>query len=359
MEIHQIDLTNRTQTKLFLRLPYQVYRDTPQWVPPLGNDAALMLDPGRHPFYQKGEAAFFIGYLGRSQVGGRLAVLYNHRFNEFNNERTAFFYLFECVDDTELACQLFAAGSEWALSRGATKITGPKGFTVFDGLGLLVKGFGYRPALGLPYNLPYYPALVEAAGFTPVGELLSGYLPSSTAVPEKIRLVADRIQEKRGFRIQRFQSRRDLARIIPYLRDLYNASLTGTTGNMPISDAEVKAMANQMLWFADPRLIKIIYKGDELAGFLLAYPDVSGAVQRTHGRVLPFGWFDLLLEVRRTRWVTINGAGIVEKYRGLAVQPCYLTKCTRAFSRGSSGKQRSSRSVSRTRKCCWNCVNLA
>jgi hypothetical protein len=108
-----------------------------------------------------------------------------------------------------------------------------------------------------------------------------------------------------------------LARIIPYLRDLYNASLTGTTGNMPISDAEVKAMANQMLWFADPRLIKIIYKGDELAGFLLAYPDVSGAVQRTHGRVLPFGWFDLLLEVRRTRWVTINGAGIVEKYRGL------------------------------------------
>ncbi len=76
-------------------------------------------------------------------------------------------------------------------------------------------------------------------------------------------------------------------------------------------------MADQMLWFADPRLIKIIFKGDDLAGFLLAYPDVSAAVQRTRGKILPFGWLDLLLEVRRTRWVTINGAGIVEKYRGL------------------------------------------
>ncbi len=76
-------------------------------------------------------------------------------------------------------------------------------------------------------------------------------------------------------------------------------------------------MASQLEWFANPRLIKIVMKGDELVGFLLAYPDISAALQRTRGRLLPFGWLDMLLEFRRTRWVNINGAGIVEKYRGL------------------------------------------
>jgi hypothetical protein len=29
------------------------------------------------------------------------------------------------------------------------------------------------------------------------------------------------------------------------------------------------------------------------------------------------GWLDLLLELRRTAWININGAGIIERYRGL------------------------------------------
>ena len=57
-------------------------------------------------------------------------------------------------------------------------------------------------------------------------------------------------------------------------------------------------MANQLLWFADPRLIKIILKGEEPIGFLLAYPDISAAVQRCKGRLWPFGWLDVLLELR-------------------------------------------------------------
>jgi hypothetical protein len=73
------------------------------------------------------------------------------------------------------------------------------------------------------------------------------------------------------------------------------------------------------LWFADPRLIKIVMTAerDEPVGFLFAYPDISAAVQRTKGQLFPFGWIDLLLELRRTKWININGAGIVEKYRGL------------------------------------------
>ena len=76
-------------------------------------------------------------------------------------------------------------------------------------------------------------------------------------------------------------------------------------------------MANQILWFADPRLIKIVMKDEKPVGFLLAYPDISAALQKTKGRLFPFGWWTILRELRKTDWININGAGMLEEYRGL------------------------------------------
>ena len=76
-------------------------------------------------------------------------------------------------------------------------------------------------------------------------------------------------------------------------------------------------MANQILWFADPHLIKIVMKDEKPVGFLLAYPDISAALQKTKGRLFPFGWITLLRELRTTDWININGAGMIEEYRGL------------------------------------------
>ena len=58
-------------------------------------------------------------------------------------------------------------------------------------------------------------------------------------------------------------------------------------------------------------------KGKKSIGFLFAYPDISAALQRTKGRLFPIGWLDMLLELKRTRWININGAGMMEGYRGL------------------------------------------
>lgn len=330
MDLRQIDTRDRQQVKRFLQLPRRIYRDIPQWVPPLAFEAARMLDRRRHPFYQHSEAAFFLALDDDGRPVGRVAALENHNYNEFNRERTAFFFLFECEDDRQTALELFGAACEWSRGRGLEKIVGPRGFSALDGLGMLAAGFEHRPALGIPYNPPYYPALVEAAGFEPAGELVSGYLSAETAFPEKIHQVAETVQRRRGLRVARFTRRRELRAFIPKLKALYNASLGGTQGNVPLTDDEVKAVADQMLWFADPRLIKVILKvGDaqqrgetlpeegEPIGFLFAYPDISAALQRSKGRLFPFGWLDMSLELRRTRWININGAGIVERYRGL------------------------------------------
>jgi hypothetical protein len=317
VKIVRLDAGNRRQAGEFLDLPFFLYRDCPQWVPPLASDARAMLDRGRHPFYRHSDAAFFLVYGDSSRAIGRIAVLDNRHYNEFNRESTAFFYLFECLDDSAAAGMLFDAAVAWARARGLNRIMGPKGFTTLDGMGLLARGFEHRPALGVPYNFSYYPRMLEENGFAMMAEVVSGYLGGATVLPEKIHRVAEIVKRTRGLRVLSFRSRAELAVVVPRLQKLYNDSLSGTAGNTPVTDDEAKIMADQMLWFADPRLIKIIVKGAELVGFLFAYPDISAALQRNRGRLFPFGWIDLLRELRRTKWVNINGAGIIEKYRGL------------------------------------------
>ncbi len=317
MKIVRVDQEDKRQVGEFLDLPFTIYRGCPQWVPPLASDAKAMLDRTRHPFYRHSDAAFILVYGDTRHAVGRLAVLDNRHYNEYNREATAFFYLFECDDNSTAAKMLFDTATEWARSRGLNRLWGPKGFTALDGMGMLVRGFEHRPALGIPYNHAYYQRLVEENGFRGTTDVVSGYFGWKARLPEHIHRVAEMVRRRRGLRILTFRSRRDLAKVVPRLQKLYNDSLAGTTGNTPLTDDEARAMADQILWFADPRLIKLIAKGDELVGFVFAYPDISAALQRTRGRLFPFGWIDLLLELRRTRWVNLNGAGIVEKYRGL------------------------------------------
>lgn len=316
--IRQIDLSSRKEVGEFLALPYRLYRAVPQWVPPLEADVRLMLDPHRHPFYRHSQAAFFLAYRQAHQPpAARLAVLFHRPYNRHNQERTAFFYLFEAEEDEEVVKNLFAAAEEWARQQGAERMIGPKGFSPFDALGVLVKGFEHRPAFGIPYNLPYYPALLEACGFQPGEDILSGYLSGRAEFPAKIHQIAERVMQKRGFQVARLRSRADLRRLIPGLSEMYNRAIMDTPGNAPLEPAEIEAILRQVLVFADLKLIKILLKGNQPVGFLLAYPDISAALQRTRGRLLPLGWLDWWLELKRTPWLNINGMGIVEEYRGL------------------------------------------
>ncbi len=315
INIIQVDLSDKRQVREFIDLPFSIYRDIPQWVPPLLMDERKRLDPQRFPFYKHSEAAFFMAHDGTHPVG-RIAVLNNRRYNEFNHESSAFFYLFECEDDPRAANGLFESAFAWARARGLKKIHGPKGFTPLDGFGLLIRGFEYRPAFGLPYNPPYYVPLVEAQGFVVAREAVSGLLDESIKFPPRIHELAERITARRGLRIARYETRADLRKLVPLLKDLYNDALRGTGGNAPVTDEEMNVLADQLLWFADPKLIKVVMKDTQPVGFLLAYPDISAALQKTRGRLFPFGWVTLLRELRSTTFLNLNGAGLIPEYRG-------------------------------------------
>jgi hypothetical protein len=159
--------------------------------------------------------------------------------------------------------------------------------------------------------------LIEDQGFKMSSEIVSGYLGPDIQFPERIHELAARICERRGLHIARFHTRKELRRMLGHLKSLYNGALEGTSGGTPITDEEIRSLADQMLWFADPHLIKIVMKVERPVGFLLAYPDISAALQKTRGRLFPFGWITILRELSTTDWININGAGMIEEYRGL------------------------------------------
>jgi hypothetical protein len=315
MDIIQVDPSNKQHVRDFINLPFAIYRDTPQWVPMFASDARAPLDLKRFPFYQDSEAAFFLAMSAAEPVG-RIVALHNRRYNQYNNKRAATFYWFECRDDEAAARALFEAAFEWSRGRGLVEMVGPKGFTALEGGGVLVEGFEYRAAFSMPYNHAYYSRLIEAVGFTATGDNVSGYLSTDMHFPERIHELSQRVQDRRGLHIARYRTRKDLRALVPSFQKLYNGSLGGTLENYPITDEEANALANQLLLFADPRLVKVVMKGDEPVGFLLAYPNVNAAIQKTKGRLFPFGWFTLWRELKRTDWVDINGAGLIEEYRG-------------------------------------------
>ncbi len=317
LTVSKLDTRSKSQVRRFIQLPFRLYANHPQWVPPIISDIALMLNRRKHPFYEHSDADFFITTRDGRDVG-RVAALENRPFNEYHQTRQAQFYLFDCEDDAEAAAVLFEQVFEWARARGLNRVVGPKGFGPLDGYGLLVEGFEHRQMMTMMnYNYDYYPRLLEALGFEKEVDFVSCYLGADAFhMPERVHSIAERVQQRGTLRVKRFASKRELIAWAGRIGEAYNKAFVNNWEYYPLTPAEVKFVVDNIMLVADHRLIKIITHGDDVVGFLFAFPDVSAALQRLRGRLWPFGIFDLLLEMRRTKWVSLNGLGILPQFQG-------------------------------------------
>ncbi len=316
MEIRPLNPTDHDDVRRFIDLPFQLYRDDPRWVPPFVNEVRTQLDPQRHPFYQHSQAAFFLALDG-TQTVGRISVLDNARYNEYHGKRTAFFYHVDMVNDRAVSRALFAAAADWARRRGLDLLWGPKGFAPTDGQGVLVEGFDQRPAMGIPYNFSYYPDLYVDAGFEKQLDFVSAYMDRQIGLPEHFIEVAEKVRQRRGLTVRNFRNKKEMRPLIPRFANVYNQSFVEVQGYTPMTEIEIQVASQRILTVADPTMIKLLFKGDEIVGFVLAYPDLSAAIQRSRGRMWPTGWLHLMREFKRTEWINFNGAGILPQYRGV------------------------------------------
>ncbi len=317
LTIERVDTENKKQARRFVELSHRIYAGCPQWVPPLNVDAYNQLNRKKHPFHEHSDVEFFLAVRDGRDVG-RIAAIQNKPFNKYHNEKTADFYLFECEDDMEAATALFNTVFEWAKTRGLDTVIGPKGMGPLDGYGTLIFGHEHRQTMTmLNYNHAYYRSLIEAQGFVKEVDFVSCYLPADKfQLPERVKRISERVMERGNLEIKMFKNKKELLQWADRIGTAYNNAFVNNWEYYPLSQKEIDFVVENIMTIADHRLIKIIVHGEDVVGFLFAFYDVSAAMQRAKGKLFPFGLIDILLEMRRTNTVSVNGMGILPEYQG-------------------------------------------
>ncbi len=330
MRIRQIDTSSSQDVRCFIQMPFDLYRRSPQWVPPLWPAMRAALDRKRFPFYRRSQAEFWVAEREGRAVG-RIAALDNRLYNEYHRSQTAFFYYFDAVDDQQVADALFDAALSWARRRGLNRMVGPRGLLRFDAHGVLVDGFEHRASVGVPYNFAYYDRLIRNAGFDKELDYFSGHLTADYDLPERMYQIADKVKQRRGFWIKTFQDKQEMWSFVPQAHQIYLEAFKDVPGYYPILEEEMRLLFERVISITWPDLVKLVMKDDRAIGFIISYPDVAAAVQRCRGRMWPLGWLDVLRERRRTRWITFNGVGLLPEYQGMGANAVLYTELARTL----------------------------
>ena len=239
----------RRELKRFVKVPFRLHRDHPQWVPPLVFERMEFLSKKKNPYFEHAEAEYFVAERDGEPVG-RITAQIDHRWDEFQGGSDAMFGFFETSDDPEVARALIAAASEWAAAKGRARILGPMDFTTNEEIGILIEGYERRPMILEPWHPPHYRELIEAEGFEKamdvlMWELQFGDLKEGERFDPAIHAAAEKALHDEGIAIRNLR-KREMADEVRRFTDVYNEAWGDNWGFVPITDAEVVFLANNL-----------------------------------------------------------------------------------------------------------------
>ena len=307
------------EKRQFLHLPWELYREDPNWIPPLRSDQKEMVNYRPHPFYLRNEVQTFLA-LRDGRPCGRIAAILNHDHNERYDERRGFFGFFECIDDAEAATALFDAAKGWFAERGIHALRGPANPSQNYTLGLLIEGFDSPPNFMMTYNPPYYQRLVEGCGFTKAQDLYAygGEIEMLPEIRKKLEPLSDKIREYCGVKIREIDKRHFLDDVRTFL-SIYNRSLGETWGFVPMSEAEIEHMARSLRWLIVPQLALGAEIDGKLIGAVFGLLNYNPRIRRIDGRLFPFGFLRLLRNRQAIKSCRLISTNVLPEYQRLGV----------------------------------------
>jgi GNAT superfamily N-acetyltransferase len=299
----------------FQRLPWMIYADDANWVPPILMQERLLLGWGRHPFFDHAEMVTFIA-VRDGKVSGRIAVFVNDIHNEKYDEKRGFFGFFECVDDAAVARGLFDAGRAWLQQRGMTSWRGPVNPSLNYTCGLLIDGFTSPPVFLMTFNPPYYAALMEACGFAKAQDLYA-YEMDVALLAKLVDRYKPAVLSSLGdddIVVRRFD-RSHLADEVRTFLEIYNRALDGTWGFTPLQQREVTHIAAELGQIIAPEFAAFAMVKGKAVGAVLALLDYNQIIRKLDGRLLPFGIFRLMLGRKRINVARAMAVTMVPGYQ--------------------------------------------
>lgn len=316
-------VTTRSDLKRFIRFNYELYKHNPYSVPDLYDDMLNTFNKQKNAAFEFCEADYFLAYKD-GEIVGRVAAIINHRANQTWNKNEVRFGWIDFTDDPEVSEALIRTVEQWGKERGMTHIQGPLGFTDMDAEGMLVEGFDQLGTMSTIYNFPYYPRHMERLGFAKDADWVEYKIYIPDAIPEKHRRIANLIRQKYNLQIKKYTSSKKIAREYGQaIFELINEAYMPLYGYSALTQRQIDQYVRMYLPILDLRMVTLITDADDrLVAVGISMPSLSQALQKAHGRLLPFGWYHLVKALffkRRSKVLDLLLVAVKPEYQNKGV----------------------------------------
>jgi GNAT superfamily N-acetyltransferase len=332
MKIEIQNINTRAEKLKFVKSQWKFYENNPNFVPPLIMDRMKLIDTQKNPFYKHADIALFLAYRN-NEIVGRIGAITNDLHNKTHNDNIGFFGFFECIDDQEVADNLFNEAVKWLKSKGKDGVRGPVNPSMNDEVALLVDGFDDPPRVLMPYNPKYYEKLILNAGFEKAKDLFAYRLHKDKFKTDKMVRLHKIIREKYNLTIKDvdFKNKEQFLKDIEVIKQVYNKAWEPNWGFVKITDEEFDYMAADLKMIANPRLAYIAYVGDEPVGFHLGLPDINQMlIYNKKGSTLGALWH-MFTKKKKMDFMRIVILGVLPQYQGKGIDAVmYFESGTRA-----------------------------
>lgn len=294
VEIRRIEPTKKN-LRDFTEFQIDLYKGNAYYVPPLISDDVNTLSPTKNPAFDFCESAYFMAYKD-GKAAGRIAGIINHQANEDHNSRNARFGFIDFIDDEEVSAALMKSVEDWARDKGMKKLIGPLGFTDLDYEGMLIEGFDELSTMATIYNYPYYPKHIEKLGYEKESDWVEYQMGVPDEIPERYLRVAEIVKKKFGLKVVKYNNRKKLKDDYgEALFRLINESYADLYEYSRLSDRQIQHYIDIYLGLLNLDLVTLIVDREEkIVGVGISMPSMSKSLQKSGGKMLPFGWWHLL-----------------------------------------------------------------
>ncbi|MDE5439200.1 GNAT family N-acetyltransferase [Elizabethkingia meningoseptica] len=299
----------------FIQFPMTLYKNNPNFVPPLINDEKQIWNPKENPALAYSEAELYLAYKD-NQIVGRIAVMINHKEGQELEIHKVRFGWIDFIDDLSVSKALLDKAAEYAKQHNINKIEGPMGFTNLDKAGMLTMGFDKIATMIGIYNFEYYPKHLEQLGLVKEKEWVEFEIVFPEILSEKVIKFNEIIKEKYQLKVLKFNNKKEILPLVEPMFKLLDETYKGLSTYTPITQQQIQTYKEKYFGFIDKDFIVCITDADDkLISFAITMPSYSKALQKANGKLFPFGWWHFLQAGKKNDRANFYLIGIHPEYQ--------------------------------------------
>lgn len=328
MKIVEVD--TKKDLKRFIDFQYHLYKNCKFFVPPLRDDILNTLTREKNPAFKYSDVKIWM-VENSNKILGRIVGIINKKEIEIWKKSIGRFGWVDFVDDFEVSSLLFSTYEDWLKSKGIFESHGPMGFTDLDPEGMLIEGFEELGTLPMIYNYEYYQKHMQKLGYEKDVDWLEFEVKVPQKIPEKILRVNDIVKEKLELSVLETKSAKELKNYALKIFEILNESYSGLYGFVPLDREQMEMYTNQYFGFINPDYVKIVVDKDKSpVGFGIAMPSLSKALQRSKGKIFPFGFIHILWALKFPKRIDLYLVAVKKEYQDLGVNALLITEIAKS-----------------------------